>query len=126
MALHLAQMLLNLKLHGRNDSKRKTHPFSEDIASTNAVLFNYTYSKRRRIATYRKWLEANQPCAFGRAAAKKNVFVCLLEEHDVLNMRRGDDDLRDTIQDYRQVWKRYALEGLELVVRNSFGEQRPG
>ena len=27
-------------------------------------------------------------------------------------MRDGDADLKDTIQDYLQVWKRYALEGL--------------
>jgi hypothetical protein len=25
-------------------------------------------------------------------------------------MKNGDDDLRDTIQDHRQVWKRYALD----------------
>jgi hypothetical protein len=46
------------------------------------------------------------------AAKNENIFMCIIEEHEVLRMRRGDDDLRDTIQDYRQVWKRYALEGL--------------
>ena len=50
---------------------------------------------------------------FGRVAAKsRNLFICLLEEHEILRMKRGDIDLHDTIQDYRQVWKRYALEGL--------------
>lgn len=32
-----------------------------------------------------RWLEANQPCVFGRVASKnKFVFVCLLEEGEVL------------------------------------------
>ena len=58
-------------------------------------------------------MEVEQPCVFGRVAAKqKRVFICLIEEQEVLRMERGDLDLRDTIQDYRQVWKRYALDGL--------------
>ncbi len=46
------------------------------------------------------------------AAKNENIFFCLIEEREVLTMRRGDEDLRDTIQDYRQVWKRYALDGI--------------
>ena len=38
--------------------------------------------------------------------------VCLLEEDEILRMRRDDLDVRDTIQDHRQVWKRNALDGL--------------
>jgi hypothetical protein len=113
MAAHLVEMLLDLKLRGRVDAHRKRYPFSEDIESTNAILFSPRYHKRRKVAAYRRWLETNQPCVFGRVAAKnQNVFICLLEEQDVLRMKKGDADLRDTIQDYRQVWKRYALEGL--------------
>jgi hypothetical protein len=130
MTEHLSEMILNAKLHGRADPRRRAYPFSQDIASTNAILFNYSYTKRQRIAAYRKWLETNQPCAFGRAAAKKNVFVCLLEEHDIISMKRGDDDLRDTIQDYRHLWKRYALEGLSssfviVLVSRSLVENDP-
>src|SRR5580698_3485574 len=86
---------------------------STDIVATNAVLFNPQYTKRQKIRAYRQWLETNQPCVFGKIAAKnKNVFICLLEEHEILAMRRGDDDVRDTIQDCRQAWKRHALDGL--------------
>ena len=113
MKKHLAEMILDYKLHGPSDQFRKRQGFSEDIEATQAVLFNPRYDKRRKIRGFLQWLEINQPCVFGRVAAKnKNVFVCLLEEHEVLRMRRGDEDLRDTIQDYRQAWKRHALEGL--------------
>jgi hypothetical protein len=50
---------------------------------------------------------------FGRIAAKnKNVFICLLEQNEILQMHNGDSDVMDTIQDHRQVWKRLALEGV--------------
>jgi hypothetical protein len=113
MKAHLAELLLAIKLRGLNDRFRVRHAFASDIEATHAILFSPKYSKRMKISAYRKWLETNQPCVFGRVAAKnKNVFICLLEEHEILRMKRGDEDLRDTIQDYRQVWKRHALEGL--------------
>lgn len=110
---HLAEMLIASRLHGRADLLRSRTPFSEDIEATNAVLFNPKYSKRLKVRAYRKWLEQNQPCVFGRIAAKnKNAFICLIEEREILAMKRGDADLMDTLQDYRQAWKRYALDGL--------------
>jgi hypothetical protein len=113
MAAHLTELLLDLKYRGKEDSFRKRHPFAESVEAVHAILFNPKYTKRRKIAAYRKWLETEQPCVFGKVAAKqKMVFICLIEEHEVLRMERGDLDLRDTIQDYRQLWKRHALEGL--------------
>jgi hypothetical protein len=113
MSKHLAEMLLELKFHGKSDPLRKSKPFSEDMTAVNSILFNPSFTKLRKIKAYRRWLETGQPCVFGRMAAKnENIFFCPIEEHEVLTMRRGDDDLRDTIQDYRQVWKRYALDGL--------------
>jgi hypothetical protein len=111
MKPHLAEMLLDINYRGAADSFRKTHPFSEDIESTQAILFNPRYDKWKKLDAYRRWLVGGQPCLFGRAAARnKSVFICLLEEHEILCMKNGDDDLRDTIQDHRQVWKRYALD----------------
>src|SRR4051812_21481791 len=111
MKPHLAEMLLDINYHGTADSFRKTHTFSEDIESTQAILFNPRYDKWKKLEAYRRWLTTSQPCLFGKAAARnKNVFICLLEEHEILCMKNGDDDLRDTIQDHRQVWKRYALD----------------
>jgi hypothetical protein len=124
--IHLAELLLQAKLRGKTDTFRSRRPFTEDVEATHAVLFNPKYSKRRKIAAYRKWLEINQPCVFGRVAAKnKNVFICLLEEEEILRMKKGDDDLHDTIQDYRQVWKRHALEGLLILVLNPSCQQKP-
>src|SRR5438067_13131207 len=104
-------MLLDLKFHGKPDPLRKPKPCSDDITAVNSILFNPRLTKQRKVDAYRRWVETGQPCVFGRTAAKnKLIFYCLIEEHEVLTMRRGDDDLHDTIQDYRQVWKRYALD----------------
>lgn len=131
MSQHIAELLLELRLHGVRDAFRKKHPFSADIASLNAILFNPDYTRRTKRAAYKQWLESFQPCVFGRVAATNGfVFVCLVEEHEILNMKRGDDDLRDTIQDHRQVWKRYALDGLNsafliLLVLPSVVDKEP-
>jgi len=132
MKTHLSEMLLDIKFRGTADRFRQTHPFSEDIESAHAILFNPRYDKWKKLNAYRKWIANGQPCLFGKAAAKsKSVFICMLEEHEILRMRRGDDDLRDTIQDHRQAWKRYALEGsyssfMVLLLSKSLVDKEPG
>ena len=129
--ISLAERLLSAKFRGADDKFRKRHPFSPDIEATNAILFGRQYNRRSKIRAYRSWLETNQPCVFGKVAAKnKNIFICLLEEQEVLRMKRGDLDLQDTIQDYRQVWKRHALEGLNssfllVLVSKALGTREP-
>jgi hypothetical protein len=131
-SMDLSEMLLYARLHGTKDGFRTKRPFSQDMAATQAILFSTGYSKRSKVREFRKWLETNQPCVFGKVAAKnKNVFICLIEEDEILNMRKGDSDLRDTIQDYRQVWKRHALEGLSssfivLLVSRALTLLEPG
>jgi len=113
MKQHAAELLLDIRLRPTPDKLRKTRRFSQDMQSTHAILLNSQNTKTQKINAYRGWLTKSQPCIFGRlAATQRRVFICLLEENEILGMRRGDDDLRDTIQDYRQLWKRYALEGL--------------
>jgi hypothetical protein len=110
---HLAELLLETSLHGPVDQLRSRIGFSADIQAVQAVLFGARYDRQAKIRAYRGWVESNQPCVFGRVAAKnKNVFICLLEQKEILQMRNGDPDVMDTIQDHRQVWKRLALEGL--------------
>jgi hypothetical protein len=112
MGRHLAEMLLELKLHGKVDRFRKNRGFSDDIQSAHAILFNADAPRLKKLKAYRTWLQNSQPCVFGRVAAKnENIFICLLEEHEILRMKNGDPDLRDTIQDARQSWKRHALDG---------------
>jgi hypothetical protein len=109
----LAELLLHSRLHGPTDAMRSRRPFSPDMEAVHAVLFNPKYDRQAKIKAYRGWLERNQPCVFGKTAAtNKNVYICLLEEHEILRMHRGDADVIDTLQDHRQVFKRLALEGL--------------
>ncbi len=113
MKPHLAELLLDIRLHGKPDKLRNLRRFSQEMQSSHAILLNSQNTKTQKIDAYRVWLTRNQPCIFGRlAATQKRAFICLLEENEILGMRKGDDDVRDTIQDYRQLWKRYALEGL--------------
>ena len=112
MNSHLAEMLLELKLHGKSDAVRKTRGFSDDMKATHSLLFDPSLSRLKKLKAYRSWLQNFQPCVFGRVAAKnENIFICLLEEHEILRMKAGDSDVRDTIQDARQCWKRLALDG---------------
>lgn len=132
MKQHAAELLLDIRLHPKPDKLRKSRRFSQDMQSTHAILLNSQNSKTQKINAYRTWLTKSQPCIFGRlAATQRRVFICLLEENEILGMRRGDDDLRDTIQDYRQLWKRYALEGLSssfliAVIGESLVTETPG
>lgn len=109
---HLAELLLHSRLHGAADAFRSKRPFSPDMEAVHAVLFNPKYNRQAKILAYRAWLEKNQPCVFGKTAAtNKNVYICLLEDHEISRMGRGDPDVMDTLQDHRQAWKRLALEG---------------
>ena len=132
MKPHLAELLLEINYHGAEDRFRTSHPFSEDVESTHAILFNSRYNKWKKMDAYRRWLVSGQPCLFGKAAARtKSVFICLLEEHEILCMKNGDSDLKDTIQDHRQVWKRYALDEpfssfLVLLVGKRLVGKEPG
>jgi hypothetical protein len=110
---HLAELLLESSLHGPVDRFRSRTGFSPDIEAAQAILFSSKYDRQAKIRSYRSWLESNQPCVFGRVAAKnKNVFICLLEQNEIVQMKNGDRDVMDTIQDHRQVWKRLALDGI--------------
>src|SRR5438876_10856831 len=98
MKQHAAELLLDVRLHPRPDKLRKSRRFSQDMQSTHAILLNSQNTKTQKINAYRAWLTKSQPCIFGRlAATQRRVFICLLEENEILGMRRGDDDLRDTI-----------------------------
>jgi hypothetical protein len=54
MKKHLAEMILEAKFRGPRDVFRNRTPFSQDIESTNAIVFNPSYNKRAKIIAYRK------------------------------------------------------------------------
>ena len=110
---HFAELLLSAKLRAKRDPLRLRSDFSEDIQQVNAILHNPRTKNLSKVAAYREWLRKSQPCVFGRAAAvNKQVFICILDEQEILLMKRGDEDLRETIRDHQRVWKRRALHGL--------------
>ena len=109
---HLAELLIHSRMHGAADQFRSRCGFSPDMEAVHAILFNPQFDRQTKIRAYRAWLEKNQPCVFGKTAAtNKNIYICLLEQHEIVRMMRGDPDVMDTLQDHRQVWKRLALEG---------------
>lgn len=117
-APHFAELLLAAKFRAKRDPLRSRSDFSEDIQQVNAVLHNPKVKKLSKVAVYREWLRKNQPCIFGRAAASnKQIFICMLDEQQILTMKRGDDDLRDTIRDHQRVWKR-RTSWPELFIRH--------
>src|SRR5689334_19932788 len=84
---HLAELLLDSRFHGPADAMRSRRPFSTDMEAVHAVLFNSEHNRQTKIKAYRAWLEKNQPCVFGKTAAtNKNIYICLLEEHEILRM----------------------------------------
>lgn len=112
---HFAELLLSLRLHGESDPirKGKNGGFSHDIRQTNEILHDPDVKNIHKVKAYRDWLTEGQPCVFGKSAAnKRQVYVCVLDEDEVLRMKSGDEDLKATIDDHRRVWKRYALHGL--------------
>ena len=112
MTRHLAELILDMKFHEKPDAMRKRLAFSEDIERAQVVLFNRNLPRKRRETALLRWIREEQPCVFGRVAAKNaKVFICILDQEDVVGMKRGDDDLREVLQLYRKAWKRYALDG---------------
>jgi hypothetical protein len=69
------------------------HPFSDDDEKQEALAL---------------WLQKNQPCVFGRVAAKQGkVYYCFLTEAD---LRGSDADIQDKVQRAKRQWKQWSLD----------------
>jgi hypothetical protein len=92
------------------DAWRRANPFSEQMADCHARLFDVTTSRQEKADALIQWLGSKaQPCLFGRMAAKKNwLSVCILTEGDFI---KGDDHVRQIVQESRRTWKQEALSG---------------
>ena len=110
------------------DDWRTANPFSPDIEDAHAALFNPRASRAEQAEVLAEWLKKNQPCLFGRMAAKTQIAYCILTEADLL---KGEDRVRDIIQQSRLVWRREALLGkkhafvIELI-SPTIAKARPG
>jgi hypothetical protein len=95
----------------RPDPWRDAVPFSSTVSASNAELFDA--AAKHDVASLRqtisRWLGQNQPCLFGKAAARKDLLsFCFITEDDV---RKGDPHVKDLIQDARLSWRKEAFGG---------------
>jgi len=98
-------------LHARlaSDRLRTKLRFSDDLNEVHAKLFAAGLSDHDRFEILRSWIATNQPCLFGRLAAKLDrLGFCILTAEDI---ERGDRHVREKIQVARRQWKRDALRG---------------
>lgn len=83
------------------DPWRSEVGFSKDIEETNQTLFSSS-SVDEMIGAINKWLFNNQPCLFGKIAARRNLLsYCILTEDDLC---KSDGEIREKIQGARLNW----------------------
>src|SRR6266513_3387024 len=93
----------------RHDVWRDTVGFSEDIALANDAIFSAGSDVDKIKSTLNAWLQKNQPCIFGRAAAAIGLITyCILTPED---LQRSDEHIRSVIQGRRTQWTRRAFHG---------------
>src|SRR5258708_921378 len=91
------------------DPWRAAEGFSPDLESANNLLFSSDVTESQAIGVLREWLQENQPCLFGRIAAKLGfIRYCILKESDLL---LSDEVIQEKIQRARIQWTKDAYEG---------------
>ena len=91
------------------DTWRKNHPFSEDMAAAAKVL-NYPYARNyEREAALTGWLQRFQSCRFGRlAASQRAIRYRILTGND---LRKADAEIEEMIRAELTIWKQLAATG---------------
>jgi hypothetical protein len=111
------------------DPWRASNPFSEDIATCHAVLFDPHRTRREKSEALVCWLANSQPCLFGRMEARQGrLAFCLLTEND---LETSDQNIRQLIEEARTDWRRLGLDGkshgfLIAVISPAIARARPG
>ncbi len=112
------------------DPWRQQSPFSPEVEACQRQLFDPATSREDKADALLEWLASTaQPCLFGRMAAKKGwLSVGVVTEADLF---RGDDHVRQVIQEDRRTWKRAALSGerhgfIILAVSRALAYAEPG
>jgi hypothetical protein len=101
--MELREMLAALEA----DPWRQASPYSSDIADATVRLLAADRSAAERLLC--EWLAKNQPCLFGRIAARLGLLsFCILTEGDI---SAGDEHVRQTIQGSRLRWRALAYRG---------------
>jgi hypothetical protein len=101
----VAATLLNLLEKLKVDPWRERIGFSSEMAEAQNRMFDPAVDAESVLAG---WLQAHQPCLFGRVAAKLGLIrYCILRESDLTS----DRAVRDLIQTARRRWTREAFDG---------------
>jgi hypothetical protein len=91
------------------DPWREAERFSADIEAVNQALFSSTATASSSTKILGEWLQRNQPCLFGRIAAKLGfISYCVLNEADLL---LPDESIQEKIQRARLQWIKDGYEG---------------
>jgi hypothetical protein len=91
------------------DPWREKEGFSANMEGANQALFSPSVTESLSIELVSEWLQRNQPCLFGRIAAKLGfITYCLLSESDLL---LSDEYIQAKIQRARLLWIKDGYEG---------------
>lgn len=92
------------------DNTRVDRAFRVDMQLASSVILHAYARPDEQAAALSLWLQQkNQPCLFGRIAAKaEGIGFCFLTDRDILE---SDDHVERKIHDARMLWKRRAMRG---------------
>ena len=91
----------------QGDTFRKTHPFSDDLRQANELLHNPAAFDDELTECLLHWCQKEQPCQFGRIAAKeKRIHFCVLTHQAV--SRWSDEEIATKIAEEKRLWKQRA------------------
>jgi hypothetical protein len=96
-------------LQEHSDPIRTKLGFSEDMKVAHDLLFREDTTLFEKETVIGRWLQSNQPCMFGRIAAKTNrMHYCILTETD---LRGSDESIKLKIEKELKLWKHRSLSG---------------
>lgn len=105
----MSQTVADLLSRLTPDPWRASTPFSGDIADANKRIFDAGDASDTICGVLREWLQKQQPCLFGRIAARQELIsYCILTERD---LRQDDEAIRAKIQDARSKWLQDGFVG---------------
>lgn len=91
----------------KGDRWRTQNPFSDDLRAANELLHNSSAFRDELTECLRKWCQFQQPCQFGKIAAKEGrIHFCVLPDEAVAHW--SDEDIGQHISADQKLWKQRA------------------
>ncbi len=129
MSIVGGQQLHEILARLRPDAWRRDHPFSAGLRDANSALWASRATQDEKEKALSKWIATEQPCVFGREAAKHDLITyCIVGPREIA---AGDDAVLDFIQRRRMEWQRNAFAGktngfIVLCVDERLASAEPG